>query len=148
MLFLVFRLGGDRYVLEARQIVEVLPLVDLRALPRAPAGVAGLLSYHGAPVPVLDLARLALDRPAQQRLSTRIALVRYPDPAGVHHLLGLMIECVTDVMRREADDFSVSGGDACEVPWRGPLAADAQGLIQWLDLDGLLPASVRAALFA
>ena len=40
MLFLVFRLGNDRYAIEATQVVEVLPLVNWKCVPRAPAGVA------------------------------------------------------------------------------------------------------------
>ena len=33
-------------------IAEVLPLVDITAIPQAPAGVAGLFNYRGTPVPV------------------------------------------------------------------------------------------------
>jgi chemotaxis-related protein WspB len=48
MLFLVFKLGTDRYAIEAAQVVEVLPLVGAKHIPGAPAGVAGILDYHGA----------------------------------------------------------------------------------------------------
>jgi CheW-like domain len=36
MLFLVFQLGTDRYAIEAAQVVEVLPLVNAKHIPRAP----------------------------------------------------------------------------------------------------------------
>ena len=40
MLFLLFQLGNDRYVLEASRVVEVVPLLALKQLPQAPEGVA------------------------------------------------------------------------------------------------------------
>ena len=65
MLFLLMQLDGDRYALDIRQVAVVLPLVDLRAVPGAPPAVAGIIDYGGAPVPVIDLAQLLANRPAQ-----------------------------------------------------------------------------------
>jgi chemotaxis-related protein WspB len=78
MLMLVFRLGADRYALDATEIVEVLPRVPLKSVPGAPAWVAGLFSYRGRTVPVIDLASLALGRPSADHVSTRLVLVHYP----------------------------------------------------------------------
>jgi chemotaxis-related protein WspB len=39
MLFLLLELGRDRYALDARQVAEVLPLVDITRLPQAPPSV-------------------------------------------------------------------------------------------------------------
>ena len=75
MLFLLFQLGNDRYVLEASRVVEVVPLLELKQLPRAPKGVAGIFKYRGRPVPAVDLCALTLGRPASERLSTRIIIV-------------------------------------------------------------------------
>jgi chemotaxis-related protein WspB len=44
--------------------------------------VAGVAERHGAPLPVLDVAQLALGRPARQRLSTRLVIVRYESAAA------------------------------------------------------------------
>jgi chemotaxis-related protein WspB len=147
MLFLLFQLGKDRYALETGQIEAVLPLLNIKQIPQAPAGVAGVFNYHGAPVPVIDLSQLALNRPAQQRLSTRIILVHYPDQAGWPHLLGLIAEYVAQTIRREPGDFSSTGLDHDGAPYLGPVASDAHGLIQWIELHKLLPTSVRDVLF-
>jgi chemotaxis-related protein WspB len=45
--------------------VEVLPLVHAKRIPQSPAGMAGIFDYHGAPVPLIDLAELALGKPSQ-----------------------------------------------------------------------------------
>ena len=39
MLFILFQLGRDRYALDAAQVAEVLPLMELKALPRGRPGV-------------------------------------------------------------------------------------------------------------
>jgi chemotaxis-related protein WspB len=147
MLFLLLELGQDRYALDARQVAEVLPLVDITRLPQAPPSVAGILNYRGAPVPVIDVSQLTLGRPAERRLSTRIVLVHYPDADGHTRLLGLIAERATNTVRREAADFVASGVSNDKAPYLGPVATDARGLMQWLDAGTLLPASVRDMLF-
>ena len=52
MLFLLFQIGQHRYALDSRRVAEVLPLVDIKEIPHAPAGVAGVFNYRGVPVPV------------------------------------------------------------------------------------------------
>ena len=147
MLFILFQLGRDRYALDAAQVAEVLPLVQVKKIPHAPAGVAGVFTYRGAPVPVLDLSLLALGRAARSRLSTRVLLVNFPDAGGAKRLLGLIAENATETLRRQAADFVASGVKADGAPYLGPVATDERGLIQWVEADKLLPASVREALF-
>jgi len=147
MLFLLFRLGQNRYALDCLQVAGVLPLVDCKPIPQAPPGVAGIFSYHGAPVPALDLSALTLGRPARRSLSTRIVLVNYPDRAGETHLLGLIAEGATEILRREAADFATSGVTNPQAPYLGPVTTDAGGLVQWVHIDKLLPASVCEVLF-
>jgi chemotaxis-related protein WspB len=147
MLFILFQLGRDHYALDAAQVAKVLPLVRLKAIPRAPAGVAGAFTYRGAPVPVLDLCQLALGRPARARLSTRLLLVHYPDGTGTRRLLGLLAEQATETLHREPGDFVAAGVQSDGAPYLGPVANDARGLIQWIEVNKLLPAAVREALF-
>lgn len=147
MLFLLFQLGNDRYALEAGQVAEVLPLVNLKQIPQAPPAVAGVFDFRGEPVPVVDLSQMALGRPARSRLSTRIIVAHYPDGHGDRRLLGLIAERVTETMRRDSRDFLVSGVDLDAAPYLGPLATDARGLIQRVDVDRLLTPAVRDLLF-
>lgn len=147
MLFLQFQIGQDRYVIDARQVVEVLPLVALKQFPQAPDGVAGAFNYRGTPVPVLDLSRLALGQPAASHTSTRILILAYADGAGVNHLLGLMVEKATHTLTLSADDFQNAGVETPDTPYLGPVHTDARGLIQWVDVRRLLPEPVRELLF-
>ena len=143
MLFLLMQLDGDRYALDIRQVAAVLPLVELRTVPGAPDAVAGIIDYGGAPVPVIDLARLLANRPAHRRLGTRIVLVRYEG----EHTLGLIAERATETVRREPADFQPSGVTRSDPPHLGPVALDAMGPVHWIDVSRLLPGSLAESLF-
>jgi chemotaxis-related protein WspB len=83
MLLLTFTAGANRYAVDAAWVVELVPRVELRPVPHAPAFLAGLLEYRGKVVPVIDLGLLLGADPCQDRLSTRIILVN--DAPGRHN---------------------------------------------------------------
>ncbi len=147
MLFLIFQLGKDRYAIEAAKIAAVLPLVIAKAIPHAPAAVAGVFDYRGTTVPLIDLSQLALGRPAQRRRSTRIILVDYPVATGDTALLGLIAENALETLARDPAEFMPSGVSSEGAPYLGPVVSDAHGIVQWLQLDRLLPEAVRDLLF-
>ena len=148
MLFLLFELNSDRYAIDVAQVSEVLPMVRIKPVPQAPPGVAGLITYRGISIPVVDLSMAMLGRPANRCLSTRIIVVHYPDESGQTRPLGLVAEHVVNTMRRDATDFSASnigdGRTACS----GPVVTDDRGVIQWVNVATLLPPSLSAGLFA
>jgi chemotaxis-related protein WspB len=147
VLLLLFELENDRYALDARQVAEVLPLVCIKQIPHPPRGVAGVINYRGAPVPVIDLAELMLGRAARTRLSTRLVVVHYPDEHSQKRLLGLIAERATETIRRPDTDFVASGVTIDQAPYLGPIATDARGIVQLVDVSTLLPMSVRDVLF-
>jgi chemotaxis-related protein WspB len=148
MLFILFQLGQDWYAIEAGRVVEVVPLVALKHLPQAPRGVAGIFNYRGRPVPALDLSELTLGQPAQERLSTRIIIVRCQASGGVDQLLGLVAEHATGTLRREPGDFVAPAAALGAAPYLGPILMDQQRPIQWIQEQRLLSAAVRDLLFS
>jgi chemotaxis-related protein WspB len=147
MLLLLFEIGGDRYALAAERIRELLPLVSMRAMPQAPAGVAGLFDLRGTPVPAIDLTQLVVGRPAERCLSTRLVIIDYPDGDGGTQPLGVIVEKATRVVQRQRADF-VDAGLTHERTWYlGPVMRDGNDLVQWVDVTMLLPAHVRDMLF-
>ena len=147
MLFLLFRLGKDRYALPATQVAEVLPMLEVKRIPQAPPAVRGAFDFRGRPVPLVDLSQMATGVPAREQLSTRIVLVDYPDGSGGTRLLGLLAEQVTETLRRDPGDFRDSGVGIPEAPWLGPVASDEGGLVQRVEVAQLLLPEVRALLF-
>lgn len=117
-------------------------MVELKQIPQAPAGVAGIMNYHGEPVPVLDLCAHGLGRPFRSSLSTRILLVDYGGNA-----LGIIAEQATQILRRKEADFVEPGVEVDSAPYLGPVVSDANGVIQRVELDRLLPPSLSDLLF-
>ncbi len=148
MLFLLFQVGDARYALEAGRVVEVTPLLELKPLPQAPKGVAGVFNYRGCPVPAVDLCEWTLGRPARALLSTRIIIVNHPDGQGVHHLLGLVAERVTELLRKDPGELQDTALKIGRAPHLGPIFMDAGGAVQCLDERRLLPEPVCDVLFS
>ncbi|KAF7962142.1 chemotaxis protein CheW [Cupriavidus sp. UYMU48A] len=148
-LFLLFRLGNDHYALDATEVAEVLPLTALKQIPGNPAWVAGVLSRHGQPVPVIDLCALATGTPAALRTSTRTVLVHYRRRDNdAPRVLGLRLEHATETLRCEPDSFVETGIDIGTARYLGPVRHDElRGLVQWVRVHALLPDDVHAMLF-
>jgi chemotaxis-related protein WspB len=147
MLFLQFEIDGDRYALDFRQLIEVLPLVNLKTLSGAPSGIAGMFDYHGSPVPVVDLSQVIAGRAALRRVNTRIVVVNYAMTDRAPRTLGLIAEKATATVQLQEAEFAESGVANGDTPYLGPIARDARGLIQWLTVSQLLPLRVRNVLF-
>ena len=147
MLFILFQIGRDRYALSARNIIEVLPLMNLKRVPCTPVGVAGLLNYRGIPVPVIDLNEMTLAEPAARRLSTRIILVKYPVEAQYPRALGVIAEHATNMIQRSIQDFFETGVGSDDARYLGRVANDTGGLIQWIEVEHLLTPEIRNVLF-
>ena len=147
MLFLLFQIGEARYALDTAAILEIVPGVTLRPVPRAPAGVAGLLDYHVAPVPVLDLSAMATGEPAARRFSTRLILVRvdgFTDEAGQPRIVGLLAERATSIMEKQPADFTRSGLNIAGAPFLDSVTADKEGFIHHVRVESLLGEAIRA----
>lgn len=150
MLMVQFQLGADRYAIDARCVVEIVPLVNVKELPHAPPYVAGLFNYHGSIVPVLDLCRLTQNSSCKPYLSSRTILIDYGRvtgaPAGTR-LLGLQAEKVTEVVNRtvETQPSPIQIGAS---PYLDGIFFHDGGINQCLKPAALLPEELREMLFA
>ena len=146
MKVLLFHIGRDRYGLPLARIVRVLPLLELKQLPLTPYYVAGLMDLHGTPVPVIDLSRLAGLPAAAAQFDTRIVVVDYRAPGGeTMHALGLLASQVRGIA--DIDTLQLEDSGVATVPFLGQVASDADGIVQLVELEHLLPPDVRALLF-
>jgi len=147
VLFLLFQIGDQRYGIPATDVAELLPMVEIKPIPHAPKGVAGVFDFRGANVPAIDLSLLALGRPASRCLSTRLIVVDYPDHAGERHPLGLIAEKATRTVHWQPGAFVDCGITNDQAFYIGPVATDGEGLVQRVDVGRFLPLSIRDVLF-
>ncbi len=146
MLMLLFYVGPDRYALTCSQVVEVIPLVELRKLYHAPEYMAGLFNYRGSIVPVLDLCDLIQGSGSRNCLSTRIILVKYQQTNQNSRLIGLMAERVTDTVDVLESQFKEEAIHLENAAYLGKIIMDEQGTIQELRLESLLSKQAQAFL--
>lgn len=147
-LYLLFRIGADRYALDAADVVEVLGLRALKQVPGTPPWVAGMMERRGVAVPVIDMSQLAGKGAAAPVTSTRLTLLRYrAGPAADSRLLGLILEQATETVHYDPAAFKPYGLDNTHTPYLGPVLSDAHGMVQAVRVGDLLPAPVRALLF-
>ncbi|HHM04670.1 MAG TPA: purine-binding chemotaxis protein CheW [Gammaproteobacteria bacterium] len=139
-MYLLFAVADERFGINVAEVVEVIPWVPLQRMPQAPACVAGIFSYRGTAVPVVDLSCLLAEQPSTPLLSTRIVLVRRPGPGAA--MLGLVAERVTETVKFKEGDFIATGEG--ESGFAGKLAMDEAGIIRCLDLSELLPREALA----
>ncbi|MGE4321859.1 MAG: chemotaxis protein CheW [Sphingobium sp.] len=131
MLYMIFDLGGDGYALAANEVVEMLPFIVPKPVRGAPAQIAGSIGYRGRYLPLIDLARLELGRPAERRMGTRIAVIAVPvDDRQL--MIGLILEQATEMLNCEPGAFR-------------PFAQGPRGLVQRFDIQALLPSPLLQA---
>ena len=142
-LHLLFNLGADRYALPASVVRKIMPLQRLKHVPEAPAWVAGLLSYHGEIIPVLDLCERVFGQPARHSINTRLVLLHYSSTQS----LGLILEKANQVVRLPSPAQQPMGLDAGGA-YLGSVQTQGLGdMVQHISIEGLLPPDMVQLLF-
>ncbi len=154
MQLLTFTFGDSPYAIEARRIVEVLPLVAARPLPHMPDHVCGLFTYRGSLVPLIELGRLLGVGPAPAILSTRIIVVSLDEETGVglpirDHAcrLGLVAPHVIAIQSADEAATVLPRLALRSAPYLGRVLRLGSETVQVLDVDQLLSDDLRAGLF-
>ncbi len=144
---IAFQLGEGHFALPLSELVEVLPLLPVRALAHAPVGVVGVINYRGQVVPVLDLCQLALGQPCVERFSTRLLVLRWQRAGREVGLLALMVERAVSELRIDPKSLTPPPLRVDATPYLADLAVAAGGLVQLLEVSRLLPAAVAGLLY-
>ncbi len=91
----IFELAGQQLALSLSCVEGVIRSVEVSPLPEAPAGVRGVINFHGRIVPVLDLtARLGL-APRELRLSDHFVIAHTQ-----RRTVALIVDCAIGVVPR------------------------------------------------
>jgi chemotaxis-related protein WspB len=149
MLLLTFTAAGEPYALDVAAVIELVPRVELRAIPHAPAYLAGLLEYRGTVVPVIDMGLLLGSSPSSDRLSTRIILVksapggqnRGDDPRepaeGEARILGLIAERVIDLVPVGPEQVTPAPVHLPQAPYLDSVARIDRGFVPLIAVSKL-----------
>jgi len=107
----VFQLAREEFAVEVSQVQEIIPMVAITRLPRAPQFIKGIINLRGKILPVIDLG----ERVGVQTYpgdTQRIVITNLEGQA-----VGMIVDSVTEVLRIQ--------GNTVEPP--PPMIADVSG---------------------
>jgi purine-binding chemotaxis protein CheW len=133
--YLTLFLGQEEYGLDVAKVQEIIRMLPITRVPRAPSFIRGVVNLRGRVVPVLELrARLGLDSVEEAR-ETCIVIVRSGDIT-----MGIIVDQVRDVLDIQAaemhdvPDFGVS----VDMSYLSGLARREQRVVLLLEVDRVL----------
>lgn len=125
MKLVVFKLADEEFGAPIHQVYEILRLVEITRVPRAPRFIEGVINLRGKVIPVLDLRR-RFDLP----MTTPPAQQRIMEVEVEGQIIGMIVDTVTEVISLPVD--------AVEPP--PPMIADIAG--DYLTGVGKLPGRI------
>jgi purine-binding chemotaxis protein CheW len=102
-----FELGGERYALDiqlAREIVEMIPITPI---PRAPSYISGVINLRGEITNIMNLNTL-LGLPNQDVRENQKIIVLVPEAAGGSNV-GIIVDDVSSVLQITESDIEHMG---------------------------------------
>jgi len=88
-----FRLGGEEYGVDISQVQEIIRLVEITHVPRAPKFMEGVINLRGQLIPIIDLrTRFGMPR-IEPTKSTRIIVTEI----GTKRV-GIIVDSVSEVL--------------------------------------------------
>ncbi len=132
----IFKIGEEDFGVEINQVREIVKLVAITRMPKAPAFIEGVVNLRGQIVTVIDLAK-RLELPSTGRTeATRIMVVEVAD-----NIVGMIVDSVSEVLRLSKNDIedtpSLINTEVHEQYLRG-VGKDNDRLLILLDLNAVL----------
>lgn len=100
-----FRLGSERYAVDILAVQEINRVTGITRVPRAAAGIQGVINLRGTIVPILNLHRRFGMPDPELGEETRIIVFEHQDTRA-----GFIVDEVSDVMRLARADIEDTGG--------------------------------------
>ena len=131
-----FTLGKEEYGVDINKVREIIRLVEITHVPKAPSFVEGLINLRGTVVPIIDLRKRFDIQAAGDEKETRIMVV---DVNG--RTLGVIVDAVSEVLRLHGENIepvpaTISAGvDSRFLKGVGKIG---ENLMLLLDLDRIL----------
>jgi purine-binding chemotaxis protein CheW len=138
---LVFEIAGRRYGVPAADVREIVAVVTIVPLPRAPAVIEGIINLRGRIVPVLDI-RTRFRLPAKPAEHTdHLVVARVGE-----RLVALRVDRATDLVGLDAADVEDARGVVPGVEYVSWVAKRAEDLVLIHDLHTFLSRAEADAL--
>ncbi len=102
--YLTFKLAEEEYGVAILKVREIIGLMDITAVPRAPRHIRGVVNLRGKIVPVLDLRRkFGMPDVATRKENCIVTAMIAND--GEDILVGLLVDSVSEVLLVSAEEI-------------------------------------------
>jgi purine-binding chemotaxis protein CheW len=106
--YLTFSLAGEEYGIGILKVKEIIGMMPITTVPRAPASVKGVINLRGKVIPVMDLRlKFGMEETAYTE-RTCIIVAETKGESGVL-LIGIVVDSVSEVL-------NIRGADIEETP--------------------------------
>ncbi|MDH4186954.1 MAG: chemotaxis protein CheW [Nitrospira sp.] len=140
--FVICKIGAEEFAVDVLAVQEIIRMVEITQVPKAPVFVEGVINLRGRIIPVLDLRRkfnlAAIGRTAETRIV--VVLVK-------QRMVGLLVDSVEEVIRlnRASIEPPPSLGSSAGAEFTLGIGRVGDRLLILLDLDRLLVPTAAAA---
>ncbi|MDD1718578.1 MAG: chemotaxis protein CheW [Methanoregulaceae archaeon] len=147
-----FELGGERYAMDigfAREIVEMMPITPI---PRAPHYLCGVMNLRGEITNILDINSILGIPEEKIRESRKIIVLSQEASEGEN--MGIVVDDVQSVLQVRESQIeklgdSVTGRDSSQIkgvikirepagPEKGEGTLETVDLVIWIDIKGII----------
>jgi purine-binding chemotaxis protein CheW len=102
--YLTFSLAGEEYGIGILKVKEIIGMMPITTVPRAPASVKGVINLRGKVIPVMDLRlKFGMEETAYTE-RTCIIVAETKGESGVL-LIGIVVDSVSEVLNIKAADI-------------------------------------------
>lgn len=138
-----FSIGGEEFGVDILSVQEIIRIMDITKVPKAPDFVEGVINLRGKVIPIVDLRKRFGFEPREADKHTRIIVIQIN-----YMVVGFMVDAVSEVLRIpagtiEAPPGVVSGLESDYIDGVGMLG---DRLLIMLDLNRLLSSQEKEAL--
>jgi chemotaxis signal transduction protein len=133
---LVFQRCGHPFALLVEHVVEVLPMIWVAPLPRAPKVVRGVVDYNDSLVPVLDLKYHLVG--AEGLLTPNLYLIFV---SVKNSTLALVVDCIEELRSFDKDQFETDNLESSQAGFLHDTLRDQGRSVSLLYPMGMLTAA-------
>lgn len=140
--FLSFRIGSDDYAIDILRVQEIRGWERVRALPDSRDYIKGVLDMRGTIVPIVDLRVRFGDTAPEYSATTVVIVVSVNKEEGGSHLIGAVVDSVSDVLDIDRADMKPAPkiGGAVSHKYVDGMVTLPRGMVVLLNLDRLFGA--------
>ncbi len=137
--YLTFYLGAEEYGIGILKIKEIIGLLPITAVPRAPTFVKGVINLRGKVIPVIDL-RVKFGMESKDYTEKTCIIVVEIKGMNNQGLMGIVVDAVSEVLNIKAGEIEEAPkfGPNLDLDYISGIAKINGGIKILLDIDKVL----------